>query len=179
MLRLSVQKSRRNICAILFAVLVSLTAISAVQAQQSVDNSITLKLKALSEKACLGSIVTLEMTLTNDGQSDVKLSVLEIWSSFGINSVDSDGKKREAFLGVVPGIREVYDRMQNTIVTLSPGSPFVTTYKLGLVDARVFDSPLNYQIRSVIFYNNGLKAWRSNFASVEVVDCKTNKLEQR
>lgn len=113
------------------------------------------------------------MILTNEGQSDVKFSELEIWSNFRIDAVDADGNKKEkALLLIVPATKEVYAQMQNTIITVSPGSASVTTYPFGIVDSRVFDRPQSYEIRSSVFYDKGLKALRSNFVTVEVVDCK-------
>jgi hypothetical protein len=143
-----------------------------VHGSQSTGQRLTLKLRPLSEEVCLGSVVPLEMTLTNESESDVKLSQLEIWSNFGIKSVDSNGKKREAGQLVVPGTKEAYERMQNDVVTLSPSSPYITTYKLGLTDPRAFDIPQNYQINSLVQYNGGQNRSTSNFVTVKVIDCK-------
>ncbi len=141
---------------------------------QSPPQRLTLKLRALSQKVCIGSFIPLEMTLTNDGDIELTLNNLEIWSNFGIKFVDSDGKKQEAGTLVVPGAKEEYDRMKNEVVTIKPASPYITTFKYPLGDPRVFDSPRSYEINSAIYYNSGREASTSNYVTFEAVDCKTN-----
>ena len=160
------------------AVLASLLATVAVaqveRGSQSVSKPLTLKLRAISEKVCLGSVLELEMTLTNENESDVKLNRLEIWSNFGVKSVDSNGKRRTAGVLIVPGIKQEYDRMQNDVTVLQPGSPYTTTYKFGVTDPRVFDIPQSYQINSLVIYKGGQNLAASNFVTVDVLDCKDN-----
>ncbi len=145
----------------------------AARASHSADARLTLKLRALSEKVCFGSVLPLEMTLTNESASDIKLSRLEIWSNFGVESLDAKGQKRGAGLLIVPGTKEAYERMQNEIITLNPGSPYLTTYQFGVSDARVF-IPESYQINSLVIYHAGHDRSASNSVTVEVVHCNTN-----
>lgn len=131
---------------------------------------IELKLRAISDKVCLESLLPLELKMTNHTSSDVEIRGLDVFRNYTIESTADDGSRKPVgSLGIWPSTIPEEERLRNEVHVIKPAETYTTVYRLPLWYSRPFSRRGKFRLRT--YYK---QIATSNFVTFEILNCKTN-----